>query len=198
MARTTTGNEDTVLAAEVLHPINFAKLEFPGGTIRVSTHNAPLNWDDGDGAVDYTGLGDFGGISKIEETIEGKTDRVTLTLSGVKSSLVALALASGWRWQPGTIYKGWLNVSTNVLVETPRIRFRGWMDSMPFDLGTSDPPKPATINVSIVSRFARWEAPFDVPRWSNNDHQKRRPGDKFFEFMAEIAKGQEIFWGQSG
>ncbi len=196
MTRTTTAAEDTVLAAELRHPVFFAKLEFTTGTVRVSTHNAVLNWDDGDGAVDYTGLGDLGGISHVEETIEGKTNRVTLSLNGVKSSLVALALGSGWRWQPGTIYKGWLNVSTKVLVETPRVRFKGWMDSMPFTLGTRD--EPATINVSIVSRFARWEVPFNAPRWSNADHQKRRSGDKFFEFMPEIAKGREIFWGQSG
>ena len=196
MARTTTGNEDTALAAEVLRPVNLLSLDMPSGKLRVTDAPFSLFFDDDADAIDdeYLGVGDLGSVEAIEETADGKSHRIVATLSGVKASTVSAVITDAWRWRAAVLYRGYLDADLT-FVETPRVRFKGWMSSMPFNLGNQNTPP--SISVEIVSRFARWEHAYDNPRWSNADHQKRRPGDKFFEFLSQIVAGKEVFWGSS-
>jgi len=196
MPRPISAAEETAATAEITRPVFLAKLDFASGIIRVCDVPFSLFYDDDGDMVDeeFKGVGDLGGISAIEETTEGKTNRVTLMLTGVKASMVSIALNEVWRWRRATIYKGFLDADDD-WVDDPKVRFQGWMEAMPVKFG--DDGAPATIELSIVSRMAKWEKAYDNPLWADADHQKKRPGDLAFQFMTEIAGGKEVFWGKT-
>jgi len=175
--------------AETVRPIYLAELDFASGFVRATTAPFTVDFDPGDGEVPFLGVGDLGGVSAIEESTEGRAHKITLTLSGIKRSLVSTALAESYQGRPGKLWKAYLDAADQI-IGAPALVFQGLMDVMPIKLGET-----ATISVVIVSRFARWERPVNNPRWDDVDHQARRPGDKFFEFLPEVVAGKEIIWG---
>ena len=179
--------------AEVIRPRFLVELDFGSGIIRVTDAPFSIFWDSDGDMVDeeFFGVGDMGSISAVEETIEGKAKRVTLRLTGVKSSLISAALNENYRLRPGRIWRTYLN-EDNQIKGAPHPRFIGLMDTMVPRLDGAD----STILLNIVNRYARWETALDAPRWSDEDHQFRRPGDTFLSRMPEIAKGKEVFWGK--
>ena len=186
MPRNLAAAVETAVTDERTSWVYLVELDFSSGFLRVT--NAPF--DITHQSNTFTGIGDLGSISKVEETVEGRVNSVTVSLTGVKTSMVSIALGDTFRWRRGTIWKAFLD-DQNAVIDTPHIRFQGWMDSMPIVIGKEQ----STINLTLTSRVANWEHAHDNPRWDDADHQLRRPGDKFFEFMPEIARGKEIFWG---
>lgn len=186
MPRTLAAAAETASKAERTSWVYLVELDFSSGFVRFTT--APF--DIVHQSNTYKGVGDVAGISAISETVEGRVNKVTLSLSGVKTSLISTALNDDWRWRKGTIFKAFID-DQNAVVDTPHIRFQGWMDSMPITVGKET----STINLTLTSRVAVWEHAHDNPRWDDADHQLRRSGDVFFEFMPEIARGKEVFWG---
>ena len=190
----------TAATAEVTRPVYFVLLDFnesvgglEGGWVRACDAPFSIFFDaDGDSvAEEFLGLGDIGGITAFEESVEGQLTSITVTLSGVRNSLVALALnySQVYQGRSGKIYKGWLD-EDNALIGTPILAFAGIMDVMPIEIGEET----ATINLRIISRHRHWENSADNPRWSHEDHLLRHPGDTYFENMPEIANGIEVTW----
>jgi hypothetical protein len=190
----------TATTGEVVRPVYFVLLDFnetvgglQGGWVRACDAPFAIDFDaDEDGIAEkFLGLGDIGGISAFEESVEGQLTSITVTLSGIRNSLVALALnySQVYQGRSGKIFKGWLN-EDHQLIGTPILAFAGIMDVMPIEVDGES----ASINLRIVSRHRHWENSADNPRWSNEDHLLRHPGDTYFENMPEIANGLEVTW----
>ena len=190
MPRNLSASAETASKADPTRWVYLVELDFSSGFVRVT--DAPF--DIVHQGNTYKGIGDLGSISSVEETAEGRVNQVTLQLTGVKTSMVSVALNDDWRWRKGTIFKAFID-DQHAVIDTPHVRFKGWMDKMLVTLGGKD--QPATIHLTLTSRTVKWEHANDNPRWDDQDHQSRRPGDKFFEFMPEIAQGKEIFWGKT-
>lgn len=194
MPRSVSGAEATELQQGTIRPVRLAELDFASGFVRVASTPFNILFDSNGDMVEETflGLGGLGGVSAIEETSDGKTAKVTLTLSGVDQANIALALNEQFRGRPGTLWRAWLDPDY-AFVAPPRVRFAGIMSAMPYRLqgGSQN-----TVSVVLVDRFARWNAPLDNPRWDNVDHQARRPGDKGLEFIPELVAGKEVVWGR--
>lgn len=186
MPRTVSAANAAELAKEVLRPVRLVELDFVSSFVRAASTPFSVFI----GVDEFFGVGDLGSVSAIEEAPGAPAGRVTVTLSGVKTSLISTALNQKYQGRRGSIWRGNLD-SDHVLVGDPDLEFRGLMDTMPIKLRDT-----GTISVVIVDRFARWERPLDNPRWDNADHQARRPGDKFFEFVPQLVQGREIVWGR--
>jgi hypothetical protein len=65
------------------------------------------------------------------------------------------------------------------------------MDVMNIRLGN-----PSTIQLDLNSRGVDWKNSRNS-RYTDADQQARHPGDKFFEFVSQMAE-KEIFWGVPG
>lgn len=172
--------------AETIRPAYLVELDFESGFVRATTAPFTISF----GGNDFLGVGDIGSISAVEETVEGRAHSVTFTLSGVKASLISTALGETYQGRPGKLWEAHLD-GDDAIIGTPTLLFEGLMDTMPIQLSEGT----ATISMVIVSRFTRWERPVNNPRWDDADHQSRRPGDKFFEFVPEVVAGKEIIWG---
>jgi hypothetical protein len=76
-------------ASPVAAPVVLVELDFASGFFRAWTGIGPLHWA---GKV-FEGLGAIGAVSEIEETVELRAVRLTLSLSPVPQEVVDIALA---------------------------------------------------------------------------------------------------------
>ena len=91
-------------------PILFAELFFESETLRLCSANRTISWN----GYDWLGAGPLGNISKPSESLETKSNSLTLSLSGVPTDMVSLALGEVYKGRKGNIYAGCLKVSENI------------------------------------------------------------------------------------
>ena len=164
-------------------PFLIAKLEFDDGDFLVWSGRGDLVFN----SQTYTGVGDLGKISEIEEGIEQRPFGIALEISGIDPSNISLALSEELQNRKAQVWLGFFN-SSYVLITSPVLLFKGRMDTMNIKLG-----KTATIVVTAESRLIDWSRP-RIRRYTNADQNERFPGDKGFEFISDTTE-KEIVWG---
>lgn len=170
---------------EVVEPFFAVSMEFNTGTLRLWTGLGTATID----GNSYTGVGDLLGISSVEETTEIAARGATLTLSGVSSQIVDLALRSQYQGRVCQIYFGVVNGSTySSLTEI----FSGYMDEMNIDEG----PETSTIEVKVENKLIDLERA-RTSRYTKSYQQTRYPNDKAFNFIEDLQLKKAI-WGKEG
>lgn len=171
--------------AGVVRPVLLARLEFASGPVRATS--APFDIvHDGE---TYLGVGNLGSLSAVPEGAELQGYAVQLTLSGIPAALISLALADTYQGRDARLYLGLLDEG-HQLIGAPLLIFRGRMDTMDVELGST-----ATITLTIQSRLADWERP-RLLRYTHEQQQADYPDDKGFEFIAQMAE-KTIYWGRT-
>lgn len=134
----------------------------------------------------FTGAGSLIQVSEVEETATLSASGVTLTLSGVPSTLISLALSEPYQ-------NSLLNVYFGVVKPSPvaSVIFSGYVDQMI----VSDGPESMTITVTVENKLIDLERPRSR-RYTHEDQQSRYPGDRGLEFV-ESLQTKEIFWGKA-
>jgi hypothetical protein len=169
------------LGDEVMEPFFAIDLEFDSGTLRFWTGV-------GDKTINgqtYIGAGTFLNISDIEETAEIAAAGITLTLSGIPSELLSLALTEPYQNRRCLIYFGIAGNEADMA-----ILFTGTMDRMDIEEGAES----STISLAVENRLLDLER-IRVRRFTNRDQQSRFPGDRGLEFV-ETIQDRELFWGR--
>lgn len=186
MPRSLTAEMEAAIAEKVIRPFLAVDLEFDSGNSRGST--LPFNvFIDG---AEFLGAGKIGEISAAQEGTSTGAARISVSLSGVDNSLIAIALAEKYQGRRGTVYYGLLDEDHNVIPD-PIIVFRGRMDTMPIEMD-----KTSKITVNIESRMADWDRPRGG-RLTDEEQKRRHPGDRFLEFVAATVEA-ELVWGSGG
>jgi len=182
--REITAAADTALQRPTVLPAVLIALRFSGGWVRLWTGLGDLTWN---GDV-FTGAGDLLGLSTIEETAEVRSVGVTLTLSSLPASAIALLDGEAWQNREARIWLALFDADGTTMVEDPVPLLRGRMDQMTHSEGTT-----ATVALSIESRLADLERA-RVRRYTDADQQDEHPGDRAFEFVEDMANGVDISW----
>ena len=185
MARSLTGGMVTEVTAASLQPILLVKLAFDSADLNLWTGIGDLVF----GGDTYTGAGDLLAFSAIEESDELKAVGLTGSLSGIPSSLVAIALAEDYMGRPVTVWFGVLD-SSGALVADPEPIFAGLIDTMPIE----DAGETATIQVNAENRLARLEES-RARRYTPEDQAIDYPGDLGLDFVVALNDGRDIIWG---
>ena len=183
MVKTLSTNNSNVLDDDVLRPIYFLKFDFPSGNVYLNSSDRNITW----GGNSYIGAGSIGSVSDIEETSELQAQGVKLTLTGIPSTYVSIALTSEYQGSATTQYLGFFNDNYG-LVDDPFVIFVGKVDTMAISLSDT-----ATIEVDIENRLIDWERP-RISRFTNEEQQNLYSGDKGLEFVDSVAE-KELFWG---
>jgi hypothetical protein len=169
--------------APVARPVALVKLAFDSGEVRVWSGGGDLSF----AAEVYSGVGELGRISLIEEGVEQRAFTVTLTLSGIPPATVALALAEDVQGRACKVWAGFLD-SAYALVADPVPAFEGRMDTMDVALGAT-----GEVTVTAVSRLAAW-GQARLRLYTDAGQVQRFPGDRGFEFVNATVQ-KEIVWG---
>lgn len=165
------------------------------------------------GGQTYVGSGSMLGISTIDETAEIAAKGATLTLSGLPSELISLALSEPYQGRKCKIYFGLRRSSENYLkqedgslilnedgsafllstLEDADVMsevFTGYIDQMNIDEG----PETSTISVGVESRLIDLQRP-RVRRYTHESQRARFPNDRAFEFVNDL-QNKKFAWGR--
>jgi hypothetical protein len=131
----------------------------------------------------YTGSGNVMAISGLEEVADLAAKNITITLNGVDSSLISLALQEPYQRRLLRVYFGTDDTTT---VEI----FSGFMNTMSIE----DSGETSTITVSVESKLVALERASNR-RYTQENHQARNAGDTFFSFVTEL-QDRDVVWGR--
>jgi len=87
-AAVSTALQQTVVGGEA----QLIEMKFDSGDVRCWSGIGPLVWD----SKTFLGVGKFGGVSVIEETIENKSQPLQLALSGIEDADIAEAMQENY------------------------------------------------------------------------------------------------------
>jgi hypothetical protein len=188
MTRALTSTAQAELAKAQIVPVLFVELDFASGFIRMWSGVGPISWT----GQTWTGGGELLEVSSIEETTAVEATAAAITLSGVPSTLVAVAYSDFSQGRPVRIWLGLLDVNSGAVLSDPVQIFAGRMDT----IGDSDSGETATIAVSAESNLAdldRLRARF----YTDQDQARIFEGDRSLRYIPSI-QDRPITWGSAG
>ena len=190
MTRTIATANKNETTAEVFRPVLFLFLDLDGGDVTVNSSDQDIAWDfDGDSSDEtFTGVGQFGSVSVINESADLKASGIQCMLTGVPTTHISNALSEDYSGRTAKLYIGFLNAS-RVLVADPMVIFAGRIDTMDIQIG-----KTASVSVSIESKLVDWERA-RIRRYTNEDQRNLYSTDEFCEFVVQTVE-KELVWGQ--
>lgn len=185
MSRDIAGALSTAYNSDSVRPFLLCELEFGAETIRFWTGYGDLSWD----SKTWQGSGTLIQVSSIEESYEVKASGINITLSGVPSDMLSLALGEEYHGRDCTVYMGALNEDSTVITD-PAVVFRGIMDTMQINDNGED----STINLTVENRLIDLERP-RVSRYTSENQKSRFPSDRGLDFVTSL-QDQTVVWGR--
>jgi hypothetical protein len=161
----------------------FVELAFPSGTVRVHNSVGTLEF----GGNDYLGVGAFGSIEAMEESIDLVDNPVKVTLSSITQEIIDAIQTDDIYNRDADIYLGALNADGE-LEGTPTNWISGYMEHASLLLGENN-----GVVIQIQTRAARLKQR-NGKRFTLEDHDQDYSGDLFFEFLDNVIEAQ-VQWG---
>jgi len=167
------------LNARVVRPILFLRLDFFSGVQRFHTEIGPRDAVHPIfGNETYLGVGDFGGISSnVTEDISQAPSAVKFSLTGVKSSLIQIALDDAYHRRDAEAMFGFDDENGD-LIDDPVIVWSGYMDKADIVLGKQT----GELTLTCESRLTIGQQSSDL-RFSDEDLQAAQPADLAGEYI---------------
>ena len=209
MSRSLSDGIVTALGADAIKPFFAVRLFFDTQTLSFWTGLGDLTVD----GVTYTGTGQLLQISQLSETAEISAKGATITLSGLPSNLISLALTEPYQGRVCEIYFGAIDANKNYLIDEAGdyilqedgspidlsvgdpneivLVFSGYMDQMNIDEG----PETSTIGVAVESKLIDLERP-RVFRYTDASQKSRFPDDKGFKYVEDL-QDKRFNWGRA-
>ena len=207
MSRDLSVNTIENISENVVYPFFATELRFDGNIVRMWTGQGTLVLADG---TEWVGLGQLLNISSIEETSEMSVKGASISLSGIPSELLSLALSEPYQGRIAKIYFGTFQQGS-ILQETSdyillqdgsRINleststgfnelFSGYMDQMNIEeAGDTSKIKMMVENKLIDLERAR------VARFTSGYQKSVYPGDLGLDFIEDL-QDKKISWGRA-
>jgi hypothetical protein len=175
---------------QVIRPIVFAELRFdaPTGTLYLHDHIGEITADDWDGASrTWQGLGDFGGIDRMEEGRELSPYGVTLTLSGIDTTIASQVLTDDSVLRTVYLLVGFIDFDRTVIAD-PHPMWAGYVDDIQVAIGEQ-----SVVRASCESQLAAFNKT-NNRRQNIVDHQLEFASDEFYEFLPQMIDAR-LRWG---
>lgn len=176
--RSLSAGMQTALDAAHVQTLLFVQADFSSGTQRYCTAGASITWD----SQTWLGTGGLVNIDPIREASGVEAVGLRLTMSGVPSALISLALGETIQGRALTIWAAVLDAS-NAVVSSPVQVFAGRMDTMTIE----ESGDTATITVTVESEMVGLMSAA-VRRYTDADQQKAYPGDKVFQYVPQMVE----------
>ena len=185
MTRTIDAATDTAAKAEHIIYATLAKLDFSSGFLYINDTDRDIVYD----GNTYLGAGNLAQASAVEEGPETKPYAVNLTLSGIPSAYIAIALGEDYQGRDAEIYLALLD-DEYAIVGQPVKAFQGRIDTMDMEVGET-----AAISLTVQSKLVDWDRP-RVERYNHETQIVKYPGDLGLEFVDQMVE-RTIKWGQA-
>ena len=207
MTRTVPSVVLNALDDDVINPFFAVELLFDSpNEIHLWTGVGDLDYD---GKI-WTGAGNLLDISSVDEAADLAARGATITLSGMTSEVVSLALQEPYQGRVCNIYFGTFSTgailqesgSFILLQDGSKINiedgstgfnqtFSGYMDQM----NIQENPDTATIELTVENKLIDLERP-RIARYTSAYQKSVYPGDKGMDFIEDL-QDKEIIWGRT-
>jgi hypothetical protein len=195
------------ISEDVVYPFFATELRFDSNIIRMWTGQGTLVLAD---ETEWIGLGQLLNISAIEETSEMAVKGASISLSGIPSELLSLALSEPYQGRVAKIYFGTFQQGS-ILQETSdyillegggRINlesmsqgfnelFSGYMDQMNIE----EAGETATIEMMVENKLIDLERA-RVARFTSGYQKSIYPGDLGLDFIEDL-QDKKLPWGRA-
>lgn len=184
------------IAGKTVRLASFAQLAFADNTLYLWTGTGPITPSGPPSnpastfpyGQTFTGAGWLGKVSAIPQTTKIQAQNVTLSLSGIPSSLLSEAINQVRIGGTVTLWYAFFDATTGALILDPVQVFAGSMDIPSLD----DQGATSTIAISCENTLLSLNlAP--NRRFDDPDQQLRSPGDLGFSFLQALQNIQ-LFW----
>lgn len=175
-------------AAPALCVMYLIELAFAGGALYLT------NWPTDVTALGFTwrGIGAVGEVGELRESEDGQYQKLTIGLTQVQSSNLALALGSAETYQDRSarIWVAVADANTMVITGAPALRFAGNMDMVRIEReGDSNVGK---VLLDLQAGAYNVRSNPAALRMNQAQHGVRRPGETGFRYIADlIARPQQ-------
>lgn len=173
----------------LVQPYFACYLDFNTSSVRLWTGGYDTTFSDEFGGGTYLGVGTMGNISAVTETTEISAKGMDLTLSGIPTEYISLALSGSYRGGDASVYL--ILYNSNMSSYEKLTIFKGSMDQMIInESGTT-----SNITVKCESRLIALNRPRDI-RYTDEAQKAIYPNDTGLRFVASMAD-KSIYWGNS-
>ena len=141
----------------------------------------------------YVGSGQMIQVSSVDESLDVSAKGATLTLSGIPSNLLSLALSEPYQGRKCKIYVGMRDASANPLPSESSVMseiFTGYLDQMNIDEGAES----SSIAVYVESRLIDLQRSRER-RYTSQSQKSRFPDDRGFDFVEDL-QDKKFQWGR--
>jgi len=178
---------ENALDDSVINPFFAIELLFDGDEVlRLWTGVGILSYQ----SVDWFGTGQLLQIDTVEETSEIAAKGATITLSGVPSEVLTLALTEPYQGRQAKIYFG-MHLEGQADTASMTEIFAGYMDQMNIEEDEGG----STVQLTIENKLIDLERP-RTARFTSAYQKSIFPGDLGLDFVEDL-QTKEIVWGRS-
>lgn len=171
---------------QVVYPFFAVELAFDNDQVlRFWTGLGTLNYN----SLEWYGTGNLLTLDSIEETSEIAAKGATITLSGVPTEVVSLALSEPYQGRRATIYFG-AHVEGQLDSASMTEVFSGYMDQMSIEEG----PTTSSIQLTVENKLIDLERPRSA-RFTSAYQKSLYPDDLGLDFVEDL-QTKQISWGR--
>lgn len=184
MSRDLTTGTQFAIAQGVVKPILFYEGVFATGTLRLWTGLGTILWN----GEQWTGSGALMAISPVKEEDDITANGVRISVSGVSTANLAIALAACRYGLVGRVWLGFLDANESVWAD-PYLAFEGKLDVPEID----DSGETCTIAVSYEHRLIDLRRP-RLWLYTSADQNVRDSTDRGFDYVPSL-QDKQLIWG---
>ena len=180
MSRTIPSALLTALSQPEVKPYLAVEFDFDSSPIRLWTGYG----DRTIGSDTYTGAGNLLSVDNFDEVNDLSAKSLPISLTGLSSSIVSIALSEPYQRRTCTVYLGTVDTSTPIEI------FSGFMNVMTIE----DSGETSDISVVVESKLIELEKASDR-RYTEENHASRHSGDTFFSYVTKL-QDEKVVWGR--
>ena len=188
MARGLTSAVKTELATGIIEPVILVEIGF---STPIYLTNASFDLTSSVSGTSRTYLSNvqLRGITGVQETGTPTKNSLSVSLSGVDQTYIALALTENIINEDFFIYQGYLN-SSLALIADPFLLFYGTVD----EYKITDDTNTARLNLTVTSHWGNFDKQ-NGRTTTDNSQQRFFSGDKGMEFASLTVR--DLRWGRA-
>lgn len=168
------------MSAGTFSPLILVELAFDAGDLNLWNGLGPITVD----GIDYTGAGNLLAVTEMTETSKVEARGLQITLTGIPSAIVAVALGEPFQNRTCIVRIGFEGSDATAIL------FKGKIDQMPIEEGADF----STITVLIENDMVILDRNKQM-LYTYASHKSRHAGDKFFSFVARLGR-RPLNWGK--
>jgi len=185
MSRTLPAALATEFSNSELKPFQAVEITFTDGVVRFWTGYGQISADN----ERWEGIGQVLGISEASEASDLSAEGITITLSGLDTSVLAAILNENYKLQPCAIYVGALDENNEVVSDLYQT-FSGRIDT----INIQEDSEKVHLVINAESRLIDLNRP-RTRKLTDAEQQSRYPNDTSLAQVALLADRQ-LDWGK--